>query len=145
MAVYDSYDRQRLVRIGGTSLAAPCWAGLIAIADQFARGADAQPSSPRSDGPLRRCTPCPTRTPSGTFTTSPAATTATRPATGYDMATGIGTPIANVLVPALAPSPPPDLTVSMTDSGSGDFHPGDVGDTFTITVTNAARRRPAAR
>ena len=25
----------------------------------------------------------------------------------------------------------------MTDSGSGVFHPGDVGDTFTITVTNS--------
>ena len=27
--------------------------------------------------------------------------------TGYDMATGIGSPIANVLVPALTPSPGP--------------------------------------
>ena len=53
------------------------------------------------------------------------------------MATGIGTPIANLLVPALAPSPAPDLTVSMTDSGSGTFYAGDVGDTFTITVTNS--------
>ncbi len=51
------------------------------------------------------------------------------------MATGIGSPIANVLVPATGAVP--DLTVSMTDSGSGVFHAGDVGDTFTITVTNS--------
>ena len=55
------------------------------------------------------------------------------------MVTGIGSPIANLLIPALAPAPSavPDLTVSMTDSGSGVFHPGDVGDTFTITVSNS--------
>ena len=61
------------------------------------------------------------------------------------MTTGIGSPIAGALasgnlvglIPALAPLPPPDLTVSMTDSGSGVFHPGDVGDTYTITVSNA--------
>ena len=36
VAVYDSYDdpTARGTRIGGTSLATPCWAGMIAIADQ---------------------------------------------------------------------------------------------------------------
>ena len=53
------------------------------------------------------------------------------------MVTGIGSPIANNLVPAPGPVPAPDLTVAMTDSGSGTFYAGDVGDTFTITVTNS--------
>ena len=54
VAVYDSYDfgsSTPWVVVGGTSLATPCWAGLIAIADQgraaqwgqFARWRDADP------------------------------------------------------------------------------------------------------
>ena len=33
--IYDSYDQANpCFQVGGTSVAAPCWAGLIAIADQ---------------------------------------------------------------------------------------------------------------
>ena len=86
---------------------------------------------------LRPSTPSPTRT--RTYFHDITSGNNGYPAgTGYDMATGIGSPIANLLIPALAPaSAVPDLTVSMTDSGSGVFHPGDVGDTFTITVSNS--------
>ena len=54
---------------------------------------------------------------------------------GYDLVTGIGTPVANLLVPALAHPPGPDLTVTSTHVGN--FRPGDVGDTYTITATNS--------
>ena len=63
---------------------------------------------------------------------------------GYDLVTGIGTPVANLLVPALRAPPGPDLTVTSTHVGN--FRPGDVGDTYTITVTNSGTGgRPAAR
>ena len=52
---------------------------------------------------------------------------------GYDMITGRGTPRADLIVKALGPMP--DMTIAA--SHVGNFHPGDVGDTFTITVTNS--------
>ena len=38
VAVYDSYDygsSAPWLQVGGTSVSSPCWAGLIAIADQL--------------------------------------------------------------------------------------------------------------
>ena len=98
----------------------PCWAGLIAIADQF-RTAE---GLSLLDGP-RPSTPSPTRTPT-ISTTSPAAATATPAGVGYDMATGIGGPMGRnlLMIPALA------ATVGgarsdrdVTDSGSMFFTP----------------------
>ena len=75
VAIYDSYNNTDgsgpWVEIGGTSLAAPAWAGLIAIANQGRVLAGAS----TLDGPARRCRPSmPSRRP--TSTTSPAAATA---------------------------------------------------------------------
>ena len=53
------------------------------------------------------------------------------------MVTGIGSPIANVLIPALAPVPAPDLSVSMTDSGSAFSIPATSATRITITVSNS--------
>ena len=51
--------------------------------------------------------------------------------------TGLGSPAASTLVPDLAGvTATPDLTV--TSSHSGNFHPGDVGDTYTIEVSNTS-------
>ncbi len=108
----------------GTSLACQCWGGLIAIADQM-RVANGLTTL---DGPTQTL-PALYAMPSTDFHDIAPS--------GYDMVTGRGTPVANLLVPALAASFPPDLTVSMTDSGAGKFYPGDVGDTYTITVTNS--------
>ena len=73
VAVYDSYDNTGggpWNEMGGTSLAAPGWAALIAIADQgrVARGGRPSMAQPR---------PCPhsIRSPPPTSTTSPAAAT----------------------------------------------------------------------
>ena len=52
------------------------------------------------------------------------------------MVTGRGTPVANTLVQGLSGvSALPDMTVGVTHTDS--FHQGDVGDTYTITVTNS--------
>jgi subtilase family serine protease len=116
VAVYDSYNDVNNTgaweQVGGTSLACPCWAGLIAIADQ-GRAVYGRSSL---DGPSQTL---PTlyniaKNPSqykldfhdivsgsnGGFNAGP----------GYDLVTGIGSPVACQLVPFLAgpaSSPPP--------------------------------------
>jgi hypothetical protein len=125
--IYDPYEASSdgnddWTEIGGTSVGTPCWAGLIAIANQL-RVADGLTTL---DSPTQ-----PTQTlealyslPSSDFhdITSGTATNGSRhhPITytagpGYDLVTGIGTPIANLLVPALAsydplPATPPTVT-----------------------------------
>ena len=139
--VYDSYGYSGLVAgVGGTSLAAPCFAGLIAVANQL-----------RTDAGLATLDPYgnPTQTqtllyqlagsssdynPSGDYHDITSGNNGYSAAAGYDMVTGLGSPVANLLVPALVGNTP-DLTVTNTHSGA--FHPSDVGDTYTITVTNS--------
>ena len=99
---YDSYNGGYF-SIGGTSLAAPCWAGLIADADEirdnegygtldgFSQTLPALYSLPSSD--FNDIT-------SGNI--SPTGDPAYSAGPGYDLATGLGTPIANTLVPDLA-------------------------------------------
>ena len=89
------------MQTAGTSLAAPCWAGLIALADQMRVVADL----PAWTGPtqtLPRLYSLPAADfhdiTSGTTTGSPNYTAAA----GYDLVTGLGTPVANLLVPASA-------------------------------------------
>ncbi len=66
-------------------------------------------------------------------TTLPPATTAFRPRSGYDLATGLGTPVANLLVPALAEAPQttgPAVTLSVSGNPITQN-----GGTATITAT----------
>jgi len=103
VAVYDSYNggSSPWFQIGGTSLATPCWAGLIALADQLRVSAGLS----TLDGPtqtLPRLYTLPAAdfhdVTSGTSGGSPNYTAAA----GYDLVTGLGTPVANLLVPGLA-------------------------------------------
>ena len=96
---YDSYNANGgsgWFEVGGTSLSSPMFAGLVAIADQM------RASTGR--GSLSG-----TQTLAALYTASSSdfndITTGNNgfPAlTGYDLATGLGTPKANLLVPALA-------------------------------------------
>ncbi len=134
VAIYDSWDfgsSAPWIQIGGTSLSAPCWAGLIAIADQLrvAQGLTTL------DGPTQTL-PKLYALPAADFHDITSGSNGGFSAkAGYDEVTGLGTPIANLLVPALAVPPTPDLTIAKTHLGN--FHPGDVGDAYAITVTNA--------
>jgi hypothetical protein len=94
--VLDSYDGGYF-QVGGTSLATPMWAGLVAIADQ-GRALDGQ-SSLTSAQTLSTLYDLP----SSDFHDITTGSNGTYDATvGYDLATGIGTPVANLLVPGLA-------------------------------------------
>jgi hypothetical protein len=95
--VLDSYDGGYW-QVGGTSLSAPMWAGLIAIANQ---GRALQGES--SLNGLTQTLPTLYSLPSSDFHDITTGSNGTYSATaGYDLATGLGSPVANLLVPALA-------------------------------------------
>ena len=100
VAVYDSFGRSSpWVQVGGTSLSAPSWAGLIAIANQGRVAA----GGTTLNG-LSQTLPAIDSLPSGDFhditSGSNGSTFQAKP--GYDEVTGLGTPVANLLVPDLA-------------------------------------------
>jgi hypothetical protein len=100
VAVYDSYSGGSALpwqRIAGTSLATPCWAALVAIADQ---GRVLEGGSPL-DGPTQTL-PALYALPSSDFHDITTGSNGFPAGPGYDQATGIGTPVANLLVPGLA-------------------------------------------
>jgi hypothetical protein len=102
--VYDSYNNGTAapwVQYGGTSDAAPQWAALVAIADQ----GRALVGAGSLDGPTQTL-PALYQMPASYFHDITTGTTTGSPnysaGPGYDLATGRGTPVANLLVPALA-------------------------------------------
>ncbi|HEY1683707.1 MAG TPA: hypothetical protein VGG19_03005 [Tepidisphaeraceae bacterium] len=104
--------------VGGTSLASPMWAGLIAIADQG-----------RTLAGLGSLSGTQTLTdlyslPSSDFHDITSGSNGSYSATtGYDLVTGRGSPVANLLVPALANSfteTSPTLTLQTDSTGTID-------------------------
>jgi autotransporter-associated beta strand protein len=101
--MYDSYppdvtaNGAAWLMAGGTSLAAPCWAGLIAVAD----GLRYDQGLSTLDG-RQQTLPTLYSLPSADFHDITSGSNGGFSATtGYDMVTGIGTPVANYLVPDL--------------------------------------------
>ena len=99
---YDPYNGGYF-SIGGTSLAAPCWAGLIADADGI-RSAEGYGTL---DGPSQTL-PALYTLPNSDFhditsgNISPSGNLGYSATTGYDLSTGLGNPVANTLLPDLA-------------------------------------------
>jgi hypothetical protein len=93
----DTFYNSSYQEAGGTSLSAPLWAGLIADADQGL--------ALKGDGSLNGATqtlPDLYSLPSSDFHDITTGSNGFPATTGYDLATGLGSPIANLLVPALA-------------------------------------------
>jgi subtilase family serine protease len=99
--VYDTYDGadsgNNWFKAGGTSVSCPCWAGLIADADQL-RAADGYGTL---DG-LSQTLPGLYSLPGSDFHDITTGNNGYPAGAGYDQATGLGTPVANLLVPDLA-------------------------------------------
>lgn len=119
---------------GGTSLAAPLWAGLLALANQQAV-ANSQPTIGFANPALYAIAKSTSyqscfhdiTTGCNTNSTSPGKYWAT---TGYDLCTGLGTPNGGNLITALLA--PPSETLRVTSSlGFTSFGPG--GGPFTVT------------
>ncbi len=94
-------------QVAGTSLAAPCWAGLIAIANQGRVAA----GGTTLDGPSQTL-PALYSLPGADFHDITSGSNGGHTAgAGYDMVTGLGSPVANLLVPGLAGYQPSSPTV----------------------------------
>jgi trimeric autotransporter adhesin len=128
VSVYDPYDFGSSTpweTVGGTSLASPTWAGFIAIADQ---GRGVLYNQPALNGPDQTL---PELYALGGTSDSPAnyneyfhditvGNNGNSAGTGYDLVTGIGSPIANNLLPALAAADVSDVT-TLADSDTSGF------------------------
>jgi hypothetical protein len=142
-------------QVGGTSLSSPMFAGLVAIADQ-GRALQGESSLDGATQTLPALYGLPesdfhdiTTGGNGTYNATP----------GYDLVTGRGTPIANLLVPALAgygatqPTPPPSISAptsaTVTQNGAftfssagsdgitlSDSQAGGNSDSLTLSVTS---------
>jgi len=95
--VYDTYGAGGWYEVGGTSLGAPAWAGIIALADQGR-------ATPLSTNNLTSRTEYNAAVGSLYASNYHDVTTGSNgyaAGTGYDLATGLGSPIVNDLVPWL--------------------------------------------
>ena len=92
VAVYDSYDYpgSSWVQVGGTSLACPLWAGVIAIADQ----GRATVSLQTLDGPSATL-PMLYNLPASDFHDITTGSNGNAAGPGYDLVTGLGSPIVD--------------------------------------------------
>ena len=99
--IYDTYDNSTSTpwtELGGTSLAAPMWAGVIAIANQ----GRVQYGLTTLDGPSGTL-PKLYALPTSDFHDITTGNNGYAAGVGYDLVTGRGTPIVNLLVNGLAP------------------------------------------
>jgi hypothetical protein len=84
---------------GGTSLSAPAWAGLVALADQ---GRDATGVAPLSSSAGTLVEQALYSLPAADFNSiSTGSNGGYQAAAGYNLVTGLGSPVANLLVPDL--------------------------------------------
>jgi hypothetical protein len=134
--VYDSYNNPASaawVQFGGTSDAAPQWAALIAIADQ----GRALNGLPALDGP-RQTLPALYQMPAGYFhDITSGGSTGSPPysaGTGYDLVTGRGTPVANLVVGFLAIFGSGPRVVAATPVTDGQGGVSAINLTFNVAI-----------
>jgi len=115
VAVIDTWDFGADTpwwQIGGTSLAAPVWAGLISLADQGRVLAGMS----TLDGPTQTLSMI-YSLPAGDFNDITTGNNGFAAGTGYDMVTGRGTPIADLLVLDLVGTTWPEPTITSPTGG----------------------------
>jgi subtilase family serine protease len=135
VAVVDSYDYGSAtpwLQVGGTSLAAPMWAGVMATVNQ----GRALAGSATLDG-ASQTLPKLYSLASSNFHDVTTGNNGYAAGSGYDLVTGRGTPVVNLLAPALAgissTTAPGTPTI-----GSFAANPSTVttGSSFTLTAAN---------
>jgi hypothetical protein len=134
VSVYDSYPYEGetldWVEVGGTSVGAPNWSALLAIADQARKAAGESALNSTSDQQvmdiLYQNTSDFHDITSGTSDGDPNYSAGP----GYDYVTGIGTPIANEVVSSLVGTVAPHDTLVLSASTSET-----AGNSFSLTVT----------
>jgi hypothetical protein len=113
VSIYDSYNNGGAgwVVIGGTSVAAPAWAGLIALANE-GRNAAGKPTLNSATETL----PLLYSAPAQDFHDITSGYNGFAAGTGYDLVTGLGSPVADQLIPWL-------ITGSPTAAPRGNYPP----------------------
>jgi subtilase family serine protease len=143
-AVFDSYGSGGWAEFGGTSAGTPQWAALVAIADQ-GRALNGM-------GPLANAQAALYAVSRSDFFDITSGSNSAPATTGYDLATGLGSPIADLLIPDLAtytgstnftvaalPPPPPKhgkLKASSISAHAVEFV-STAGNTVSSTVGTA--------
>ncbi len=141
VSVVDSYDSPNApwIQVGGTSLAAPMWAGLIAVANQ-GRVLNGLGTLDGATGALPKIYTLP----SSDFHDVTTGNNGYAAGAGYDLVTGRGTPIVNRVVRDLAgsttvppvvvvpPSPPTPTIGSLSASPTSVV----TGTSSTLTASN---------
>ena len=152
VAVYDPFDfgaQTPWDQVGGTSLSSPLWAGMVSIADQGRVLAGGKPLGSVQTLTdlynLENIAP-------GDFHDITQGNNGFAAGPGYDLVTGIGSPVANLLIPDLAgyglattatvfTQPPPSLVqgdffgiVASPTSYPGTFDPIYNGTTATLSL-----------
>ena len=130
--VYDSYDfnaatgaKGPWITVGGTSLASPLWAGMISLVDQD-RAVNGQGSL---DGPSQTL-PILYGLPTSDYHDITNGDNGYAAGPGYDLASGLGSPVGNLLLPDASTSMLPEITVAAA------ANPNPVtGTTTVLTVT----------
>jgi subtilase family serine protease len=131
VAVYSSVPdggRTGWEVVGGTSAGAPQWAALVALADQE-RAAHGKAALGRAQDSLYSLS-------SADFHDITAGGNGYAAQTGYDLVTGRGTPVANLLIPDLAGIAPPTTTTNPTPPTGTGSTSGTTGGTTTGGTTN---------
>jgi hypothetical protein len=151
-AVDDSFTGSQVFggpwyEVGGTSDAAPQWAGLVAIADQ---GRVLNGESTLSSNQLLTAL---YQMPSSNFHDITSGNNGYSAGPGYDLVTGLGTPIANNVVASLIngtspspPSPPPGPTPTLpviTSNPTSQRVPA--GQTVTFTASASGTPTPTVQ
>jgi adhesin/invasin len=114
----------------GTSLSSPAWAGLMAIVNQGRQAAGGAPFNGPSNP--QQALQAIYSLPSTDFNDVTTGYNGYNPSVGYDFVAGLGSPIANLLIPDLTTYAfTPTLTSLSSTSG-----PLTGGQTITITGTN---------
>ncbi len=123
--------------VGGTSLSAPAWAGLLALADQGRAAAGKAPLG--SAGPTEAQTAL-----YGLSQADYHAVTADSAGAGYNLVTGLGTPLADRLVPDLVASaggPPSATPVAPITAAGLVLNGGNTGGGTVDALVQAALLR----
>ena len=132
--IYDTFDAGVDFGIwgngnGGTSLSTPMFAGIIAIADE-GRAIAGLGSLDSSSQTLPALYSLPAADYHDITTGSTGPLPTYKAGTGYDLATGLGSPIGNKLIPGLVNYVPAVTSISPTSGSTAG------GTTVTITGTN---------
>ncbi len=121
--------------VGGTSLSAPSWAGLLAVADQ---GRVAAGESTLSSDGGTTAQQALYSAPAGAFNSITSGTNgAYSAAAGYNLVTGLGTPVAGQLIPSLVAYNGTSAVNATATPGQGGSGSGSGNTNVVFNVFNA--------